>query len=208
MHNKWKDSAVQFDNLYAGAAFECNIPYFGTYLTTKLNQRLENALTFVEFVHARKVIDLGCGTGTFAIKAALKGVEVYGYDISEVAIKIAKIKAEEAGVSHGCFFYEVDISTIDFPDAEAWLDLGCLQYVPDISIVINKVSKIKNFYSGLPTKYHCLNVIRFLYRRVLKGNRYYTYTEKEIRYIFRPYKNIHIEKDGLQYYVSSVNFKT
>ena len=207
MRNKWQNSAVQFDNLYTGAAFECNIPYFGTYLTTKLNQRLENALTFLEFVHARKVIDLGCGTGTFAVKAALKGVEVHGYDISEEAIKIAKIKAEEIGVSDRCFFYEVDISTIDFPDAEAWFDLGCLQYVPNISLVINKVSKIKSFYSGLPMKYHWLNLIRFIYRRVLKGNPYYTYTEKEIRHIFSSYKNIHIEKDGLQYYVSSVNFK-
>jgi SAM-dependent methyltransferase len=208
MHSKWKNNAVHFDKLYTGAAPECRIPYFGTYLRTKLNQRLENALTFVKFIHAKKVIDLGCGTGTFAIKAASKGIEVHGYDISEEAIKIARMKAEEAGVSDRCYFYEVDITTTDFPDAEAWLDLGCLQYVSDITTVINKISRVRDFYSGLPMKYHWLNVIRFPYRRALKGNRYYMYTAKEIRHLFHPYKNIHIEKDGLQYYVSSVNFKT
>ena len=206
MHNKWKNNAVEFDDLYKGTAFECKFPCFGKYLTTKLNQRLENALIFLEFVDAKKVIDLGCGTGTFAIKAALKGVEVYGYDISEEAIRIAKAKAEESGVSDKCFFYAADIATIDFPDADVWFDLGCLQYLPDISVIINKISKIEILFSCLPMKYHWLNFIRFIYRRILKGNPYYTYTKKQIRHIFSKYKHIYITKDSLQFYISSINF--
>ncbi len=207
MNNTWRDRAVQFDHLYTGEAFECNIPYFGTYLRSKLNQRLENALRFVDFIHAQKIIDLGCGTGTFAVKAALKGVEVHGYDISGKAIKIAALKAEKAGISDLCFFYEADITTVDFPDVDAWFDLGCLQYLPDISSVINKASTARDFYSCLAMKYHWLNVIRFFYRRVLKGNPYYTYTKKEIQGLFSLYTNVHVERDGPQFCVSSVQFK-
>jgi len=207
MNNRWKHRAVQFDHLYTGEAFECNIPYFGAYLRIKLNQRLGNALQFVDFIHAQKIVDLGCGTGTFAVKAALKGVEVHGYDISEEAIKIATLKAAEAGVSDRCFFYEADITTVDFPDVDAWFDLGCLQYLPDISNVIDKVSAGRDFLSCLAMRYHWLNVARFFYRRVLKGNPYYTYTEKEIQRLFSSYTNIHVERDGPQFCVSSVKFK-
>lgn len=206
VHNRWKNNAVQFDHLYTGRACECKVPYFGKYLTTKLNQRIENALRFLEYVDAKKIIDLGCGTGTFAVKAALKGVEVYGYDISEEAIRIARAKAEELGVSDKCFFYVADILAVDFPAADVWFDLGCLQYLPDISIIIARLSKIEILFSCLPMKYHWLNFIRFIYRRIFKGNPYYTYTQRQIRYIFSQYKHLYITKDSLQYYISSISF--
>jgi len=50
-------------------------------------------------IEGKKVLDLGCGTGVFAIGAALLGArEVIGIDIDEVALGIAKKASAEKGL--------------------------------------------------------------------------------------------------------------
>lgn len=46
-----------------------------------------------------RALDVGCGTGTDAIFLAQNGYDVSAVDISEEAVKIAKSKAQKAGVS-------------------------------------------------------------------------------------------------------------
>lgn len=56
----------------------------------------------IDFVKENKpcrALDVGCGTGTDAIFLAQNGFNVSAIDISEEAIKIAKSKAEKAGVN-------------------------------------------------------------------------------------------------------------
>jgi len=38
----------------------------------------------------RKLLDIGCGTGYLLKEADIRGLETYGIDISEEAVKIAK----------------------------------------------------------------------------------------------------------------------
>lgn len=45
------------------------------------------------------VLDVGCGTGTFALEISQRGVRVLGVDLSEEMIGICKRKAEERGSS-------------------------------------------------------------------------------------------------------------
>jgi 2-polyprenyl-3-methyl-5-hydroxy-6-metoxy-1,4-benzoquinol methylase len=66
----------------------------------------------VELVESEKVkpcktIDLGCGTGNYAVYLASKGFDVTGVDISSAAIKIAKENAEKKGVK--CNFLVADV---------------------------------------------------------------------------------------------------
>ena len=46
----------------------------------------------------KKVLDVGCGTGNFALKAAKKGAIVLGIDFAEEAIKIAKKARKHANL--------------------------------------------------------------------------------------------------------------
>ncbi|MGM0924800.1 MAG: class I SAM-dependent methyltransferase, partial [Bacillota bacterium] len=41
---------------------------------------------------AISVLDIGCGTGTFACRLAAKGIEVIGLDPAEASLKVAKTK--------------------------------------------------------------------------------------------------------------------
>lgn len=51
-------------------------------------------------IAGKVVFDLGCGTGRLAIGAALLGADyVVGLDIDRTALNVARVNAEEAGVS-------------------------------------------------------------------------------------------------------------
>jgi SAM-dependent methyltransferase len=45
-----------------------------------------------------RVLDIGCGTGTLAVKAAQKGARVTGLDLSPAMLRLAEEKARAAGV--------------------------------------------------------------------------------------------------------------
>jgi ubiquinone/menaquinone biosynthesis C-methylase UbiE len=84
----------------------------------------------IELIESGKIsphiaLDVGCGTGTDAIYLASKGINVTAIDISEEAIRIARGKAEKAGVNvnfiSGDFLkVEFDNKIFDFVN-----DRGC-----------------------------------------------------------------------------------
>jgi ubiquinone/menaquinone biosynthesis C-methylase UbiE len=45
-----------------------------------------------------RILDVGCGTGTMAVKAAQKGAQVTGFDLSPAMLRLAEEKARVAGV--------------------------------------------------------------------------------------------------------------
>ncbi len=49
--------------------------------------------------HARRILDIGCGTGRHAIELAKRGYTVIGVDLSESQLARARDKADEAGVT-------------------------------------------------------------------------------------------------------------
>jgi putative methylase len=61
-------------------------------------------------IEDKKVVDLGCGTGIFAIGAALLGAsEVIGVDVDPDSIEIAKLQASKIGVDNIIEFIWEDI---------------------------------------------------------------------------------------------------
>ena len=57
----------------------------------------------VEELDARSVLDIGCGTGTFACQLALRGIEVIGLDPAAASLDVARVKegAERVRWIHG-----------------------------------------------------------------------------------------------------------
>lgn len=64
-------------------------------------------------IEGKKVLDLGTGTGIFAIGAALLGAEVTAAEKDEEALDIAKENAEEVEVLEFIDFLKGDISEIE-----------------------------------------------------------------------------------------------
>jgi ubiquinone/menaquinone biosynthesis C-methylase UbiE len=53
---------------------------------------LEAYESMVDEFAARSVLDIGCGTGTFACRLAARGIEVIGLDPAEASLKVAQTK--------------------------------------------------------------------------------------------------------------------
>ncbi len=61
------------------------------------------AITVSHMTPESTVLDVGCGTGSLALRLAPHGAEVHGLDLSSEMIRIARGKAADAGVSNVTF---------------------------------------------------------------------------------------------------------
>lgn len=101
----------------------------------------------VDFVNENSpchALDVGCGTGTDAIFLAQNGFNVSAIDVSEEAIKIAKSKAEKAGVIVD--FMVADALDMPFEDEtfEFVNDNGCFHQLSKSSwkIFVKEVARV------------------------------------------------------------------
>ena len=78
------------------------------------------------------VIDLGAGTGTFAIQAALAGALVHAVDVSQAMLTYAQSKAQKAGAST-VKFYRAGFLTYEHQDnlADVVIAKNALHILPD-----------------------------------------------------------------------------
>jgi SAM-dependent methyltransferase len=153
----------------------------------------------VELVQAGKVrpcraIDLGCGTGNYAIYLASEGFEVTGVDISPTAIRIARKNAEKRAVR--CDFVAADVlgdlaqveGTFDFA-----YDWGLLHHI----LPENRQRYVENVLGRLNDKGRYLSVCfsdkdtcfegRGKYRDTSLGTVVYLSSEEELRELFEPF---------------------
>lgn len=87
-------------------------------------------LEFIQSHPPGRAIDIGCGTGTNAITLAQAGWQVTGVDFAPRAIKLARQKADKAGVQAEFLIQDATkLEGINGPFDFA-LDLGCFHGIP------------------------------------------------------------------------------
>ena len=93
------------------------------------NLQILNAL---ETKPSDRLLDVGSGTGTFAIHAAQCCARVYAVDVSEAMISYAKTKATQAGVSN-IEFHHAGFLTYEHPTSpvDAIVTTFALHHLPD-----------------------------------------------------------------------------
>jgi cyclopropane fatty-acyl-phospholipid synthase-like methyltransferase len=78
-------------------------------------RRVANVLSLLPPLRGRRVLDLGCGMGTFAVEAARRGARATGLDFSAAALPAARRIAAEEGVAAG--FVQADAAAMPFAAA-------------------------------------------------------------------------------------------
>lgn len=68
-------------------------------------------------VTGKKILDIGCGNGKYAVLLALLGANAYGFDLSPVGIERAKATAEVNKVAERCRFSVQNAQDMDYRDA-------------------------------------------------------------------------------------------
>jgi SAM-dependent methyltransferase len=88
-------SASAFDGLAEGYDADFTASALGRVLRAMVWERFERSFTGRE-----RLLDIGCGTGEDAIHLAARGHRVYATDASEQMVRVARHKAERAGLAH------------------------------------------------------------------------------------------------------------
>jgi 2-polyprenyl-3-methyl-5-hydroxy-6-metoxy-1,4-benzoquinol methylase len=106
-------------------------------------EELLNVLKSLGLKNIKYILDLGCGTGNFAVKLAKRGYIVKAIDYSVEAIKIAKEKAKKEGVSDLIDFEINDIEKIEFEKEKYDLVILRLVYafIKNKKMLLSKVKK-------------------------------------------------------------------
>lgn len=90
----------------------------------------------------RRVLEYGCGTGSFAFSLSQHDAEVTGIDISEVAIKLAKAQARKVG-SENPNFLMMDAEDMQFEDSS--FDIVCgtaILHHLDVDKALREVARV------------------------------------------------------------------
>ena len=157
----WKQYGAERFGPILGAPFR--------FIEERLRRIIEKKREVINF------LDYGCGTGVHSIFPAKIGAKVYGIDISEKSLEIAKKWAEQEGVKEQVKFLVMDCERLEFP--ENFFDivfncgtLSCLNRERAFSEIV-KVLKPDGYFISIDTLGH--NPILNLKRKInlLRGLR-------------------------------------
>ena len=106
------------------------------------NQRITQAFNTIYPVHGKRLLDLGCGDGTYSIELARLGADfVMGIDPAETAVAAAKEKSKLAGVAEKTRFEIGNIYHLDIQDHFDCIVLrGVLHHLPDQGKAISAIA--------------------------------------------------------------------
>jgi 2-polyprenyl-3-methyl-5-hydroxy-6-metoxy-1,4-benzoquinol methylase len=98
-----------FDAIYTGE--KSRIGRLWDRLTrSNIHYRLNHTLRAVAPVAGKRVLDVGCGPGRYAVALASSGAEeVVGLDVSPRMVELARSLAERSGLSSRCRFSQQDV---------------------------------------------------------------------------------------------------
>lgn len=78
-------------------------------------QRIRNVLGLLPPLDGKRLVDLGCGMGTFTLEAAARGARAVGVDFTEAAVREGRRIAKSRGIA-GAEFVEADAAALPLPD--------------------------------------------------------------------------------------------
>jgi SAM-dependent methyltransferase len=100
--------AARFDGLYGGDNMATRI--FDQFFRKPMYERYRLTIEALGDAKGKRYLDLGCGSGRYAISLASLGADVVGLDFSRTMLNLAKNYAREEGVSSKVHFIETDMN--------------------------------------------------------------------------------------------------
>ncbi|MHA2006663.1 MAG: methyltransferase domain-containing protein [Promethearchaeota archaeon] len=105
----------------------------------KANIKLKNLLGNVS---GKKILDVGCGTGTLSFYLAQNGADVIGIDLSKNFVVFCKAEAKRLGLS--VEFKEMNAQILDFPDKTFDIIVGSrvVHHIPDVKLFFKETRRL------------------------------------------------------------------
>jgi 2-polyprenyl-3-methyl-5-hydroxy-6-metoxy-1,4-benzoquinol methylase len=115
-------------------------------LRRSLLLRFERVFERMGPLDGRSILDVGCGSGTYAVRAASAGAaRVVGIDLAPAMIRLARERATSQGVANRCEFLAVDC--LEFQTSGSFdfvVAMGVMDYVADPAPFVTRVIQLTN----------------------------------------------------------------
>ncbi len=123
--------ARSFDSIYLGESRLTR--WLNGVVRRAVYERFRIALQASGDVRGKTVLDVGCGSGRYAVEYARRGARhVVGIDLSAKMLALARALAVEQGIGDRCQFVQGDFLTLDFGEHyDVALAMGVFDYVAD-----------------------------------------------------------------------------
>ncbi len=127
------DAGNEFFALFLDPSMTYSCAYFkrgATSLEEAQRAKLDLVCTKLELKEGERVLDVGCGWGSFAIHAAANyGVRVLGVTLAERQVELARENARKAGVQDRVEFRVADYRELDGEQFDAISSIGMVEHV-------------------------------------------------------------------------------
>jgi len=88
----------------------------------------------------KRVLDIGCGSGRYAIEMARRGAEVVGLDFAPAMVELARKLSDEAGVAERCNFEQCDFLNWSEPHSfDICIGIGFFDYIQEPEVFLQRI---------------------------------------------------------------------
>ena len=188
VRNRFEKEATEFDAIYRQDSGLLQA-WFNRTFRKPIFERYEITFQIVGNVNGKTVLDIGCGSGIYAVNFATLGAQyVLGVDFSSQMIELARRRAREYGVEGTCRFLQANFLEADLKGKfDFTIAMGVFDYLPDPITFLDKMKSVTSdkVIVSLPGHSLIREPLRKLrYRLTGKGNVYF-YSHAEVERIIK-----------------------
>ncbi len=178
--------ARSFDSIYLDDSRFSR--WFNHTFRQAIYDRFRIALQASGDLSGKEVLDIGCGSGRYAVEYAKRGASrVIGIDLSSDMLDLARGLAAREGVVAQCEFRQGDFATLDFAERfDIVLAMGVFDYIEAPHAFLRKMTQVSRglVIASFPGK----SSVRMYFRRLryrLRNCPVFFYSQSELEEIVR-----------------------
>lgn len=143
VRNRFEHEAVDFDAIYRQDRGALHA-WFNRNFRKPIFERYESTFQIVGDLTDKTVLDIGCGSGIYAVNFALQGARyVLGMDFSSQMIELARQRAKESQVEQATEFQQANFLEADIPQQfDFSIAMGVFDYLPDPATFLRKMKSV------------------------------------------------------------------
>jgi 2-polyprenyl-3-methyl-5-hydroxy-6-metoxy-1,4-benzoquinol methylase len=182
----WNREADAFERIYSHKK-SAVANWLDRYFRSDMYERFLFTIQRSEPILSKKILDVGCGNGLYAIEFARRGASrVLGIDIAAKMLDRARAQAREANVDAHCTFEQSDLLQLRTEERfDVTIGIGLFDYISDPRPVIAAMRKVTSgiVIASFPRLWTWRMPIRKL-RLSLRGCPVFFYTAQDVRGLF------------------------